>query len=215
METRTHRQQAAEATKERLISIAWDIVRREGPAALTLRRLANDADVAVGLPNLHFGTREGLIDALRIRAWDALDGRTDGELGPFPDAHGEGTDYEALIRRGFETAARFAVEEPRLYALLTPAPGQRLSDDVLLREVQTARRLVALLVRGAETGQLRAQEDPIAVALAFWSSVQGAIARMQVRGHPLVEQYNARVLAEVLDTFFARLRAPRREEQGR
>jgi hypothetical protein len=55
---------------------------------------------------------------------------------------------------------------------------------------------------------LRVDGDPIVLALALWSSVQGAIARMQVRAHPLMERVQARLLDTVLDTFVARLRPP-------
>ena len=220
---RTARRVAADETKQRLLDLAWDVVRREGLAGLTLRRLATLAGVAVGLTNLHFGSREGLVDQLRIRAWDTLDQRIERVLGPFSAAPPPDFDYEAAIRRGIDATLRFALAEPALYALLTPAAGQTLSDTVLAREVVTARRLVTLLTQGAAANHLRVDGDPIVLALALWSSVQGAIARMQVRAHPLMERVQARILDTVIDTFVARLRCspcpaastPPRPKRGR
>lgn len=51
-------------TRRRILDAADQLLRRLGPARLALRRVAEQAEVSVGLINYHFGGRQGLLEAL-------------------------------------------------------------------------------------------------------------------------------------------------------
>ena len=200
--TATRRLQA-DHTRARMLEAAWDMVRTHGPAAFTVRRLASRVVVATGLPSVHFGSREGLLDELRVRVWDQIDAviataQRDPALAT----------VEARVRAGIRAVAQFALDEPHLYALLALVPGAVLSDAVLAREVRTAQPFVQRLIEGAAAGELRFSGDPVVFALALWTSVQGYVLRMSATLPAPFRAYQARVLDEILDAFFARVRAP-------
>jgi AcrR family transcriptional regulator len=196
----------ADATRERLLSLAFEMVRTRGAAALTTRALATRARVATGLPFAHFPTREALLDALRLRAWDRLE----IAIAPPP-----GWDPNALARDAFEPALRaaldaivaFALAEPHVYDLVAVTPGETLRGAVLAREVRAAARLVALLQAGARAGAFRIEGDGVVFALALWTSLQGFVARMRADLDPGFRAIQARVKDELFECFLVRIRA--------
>ena len=54
----------AQARRQQLLTVAWQLVRQEGSAALTLGRVAEDAGVSKPVVYDHFNTRQGLLAAL-------------------------------------------------------------------------------------------------------------------------------------------------------
>lgn len=51
-------------TRRRILDAADQLLRRLGPSRLALRRVAEQAEVSVGLINYHFGGKQGLLEAL-------------------------------------------------------------------------------------------------------------------------------------------------------
>lgn len=203
----TPRALRADATRERLIDVAWKLARREGALALTTRRVALAAGVATGLPFAHFGTRDGLIDELRLRAWDEVD----REVEPLRREHEARVprDHERAVREGLHAIVAFARREPHLYALVAITPGMKLSHAVMLREAASAQRFVQHLFDAQAAGELRFEGDPTVFALALWTSVQGFIQRSLAELEPVFRAYQEQVLDTMLDAFFASVRAPR------
>ena len=204
------RQQQADQTRERLLGAAWDIVCEAGPAAFSMRTLATRANVATGLPFAHFGSREALLDALRIRAWDQLEAAVVPEP-PVDPTTLPASGYEAGMRAAMTAIADFALREPFVYDLVAIVPGMRLGGAVLEREVRAAGRLVAFLRAGEAAGAFRFESDVVVFALALWTSLQGFVTRMRADLDPGFRAIQQRVLAELLDSFCARIRpeAPR------
>lgn len=64
MSPRRHTPQEAARLRERLITVAAEIVRQDGAKALTMRALASEAGCAVGLPYTAFADRTELIEAV-------------------------------------------------------------------------------------------------------------------------------------------------------
>lgn len=208
--TTTPRQQQADLTRERLLDIAWDLVREGGPVRFAMRTLATRANVATGLPFAHFGSREALLDELRIRAWDRL------EAAVIPDPPIDPTAlpiaaYEPGLRAALTAIADFALREPYVYDLVAIAPGVRLGGAVLEREVRAASRLIAFLRAGETAGAFHFECDVVVFALALWTSLQGFVTRMRADLDPGFRAIQQRVLDELLDSFCARIRseAPR------
>ena len=206
----TPRQQQADLTRERLLDAAWDLVREAGPTAFAMRALATRAGVATGLPFAHFGSREALLDELRIRAWDQLEAAVVPEP-PIDPATLPASAYEAGLRAALTAIADFALREPTVYDLVAIVPGMRLGGAVLEREVRAASRLVAFLRAGEAAGAFRFESDVVVFALALWTSLQGFVTRMRADLDPGFRAIQQRVLEELLDSFCARIRpeAPR------
>jgi AcrR family transcriptional regulator len=199
------RRQQADDTRQRLLDLAWEMVRRHGPEGFTMRQLALQAGVAVGLPYAHFKSREGLLDELRIRFWDRLDDQLAAATGSSLDAAAPES-YERMTRFGLATAVRFALEEPNLYRLIALQPGSRLTESVFQRELRTAQPFVTFLLRGQEAGEFHFAGDPTVFALALWTSIQGYVLRMGAQLPEVMRPYQRQVLEEIFEAFFARIR---------
>jgi len=207
------RKQQADETRARLIDLAWEMVAREGTADFTMRQLAARAGVAVGLPYAYFKTREGLLDELRIRVWDRIDEVILAATGVPPD-QATPESFEAFVRAGLKAVVRFALGEPHVYGLIALTPGVTLSEHVLARELQSAQPFINFLIRGEEQGEFEFEGNPTVFALALWTSVQGYVQRMGARMPDIFKPFQENVLDEILDAFFARIRATRRTRTG-
>lgn len=192
-------------TRERLLDLAYTIVRDEGLEALTIRELATRGDVAVGLPHAHFRSRDGLLDELRARAWDEFDRVVDGVFDPasITDAT---TDYEGVVRGCVRAIVDFAFREPNLFEILMVTPSTQISEAILAREMRTAKRFVDFLTAGQRHGVFHFESDPFVFALALWTSLTGYVQRASADMLPAARKYHGRVLDEILDTYFARIR---------
>jgi AcrR family transcriptional regulator len=206
-----NRRQQADETRQRLLDLAWDMVHGDGPEKLNLRQLAGRAGVAVGLPYAHFKSRDGLLDALRLRFWDHLDSLLAAGTGMTPDT-AQPESFERMTRLGLTTAARFALTAPNLFRLIALQPGATLSDEVFARELRTAQPFIAFLMRGQEAGEFHFDGDPTVFALALWTSIQGYVLRMGAQLPEPMRAYQERVLEEIFEAFFARIR---RRDAGR
>lgn len=200
------RREQADDTRERLLAAAWELVRTRGVAELSIRKLAMRAHVSVGLPHAHFGSRGGLLDALRIRAWDEIDGVIEATVGP-PSAVPD--DYEAHARRALNAVVDHSLTEPRLFELVALTPGVVMSDAVFQREAASAQKFLAFLLDGERAGAFRFHGDAVVFALSLWTSVQGFILRSSATTTPILQQVQAKVLDEILEAFFARVRVAR------
>lgn len=193
------------STRERLVELAYAIVQDEGLSALTIRELAQRAEVAVGLPHAHFGSREGLLDELRTRAWDEFDRVVDQVFDP-ESPLGPDTDFEGVVRDCVRAIVDFAFREPNLFDMLVVTPQTSFSEAILLREMRTAKRFVDFLVGGQELGAFHFETDPFVFALALWTSIVGYAQRAGADMLPAARKYHSRVLDEVLDVYLARIR---------
>jgi len=128
-------------TRDRLISAAWECVRRSGPAGATSRAITNAADANLGAITYHFGSKDALlavavgaaIEALVEPALDALRDETLDPAGRLLEAvarlqraYGESADeapayLEVLIdsRRNPELQARVGEVFARMRTVLT------------------------------------------------------------------------------------------------
>lgn len=196
------------STRERLVDLAYTIARDEGLEALTIRELAQRGDVAVGLPHAHFGSRDGLLDELRVRAWDEFDRVVDQVFDPQAPL-GPQTDYETVVRACVKAIVDFAFREPNLFELLVVTPQTTVSEPILQREMRTAKRFVDFLVAGESHGVFRFESDPFVFALALWTSIVGYAQRAGADMLPAARKYHARVLDALLDVYLGSIRTQR------
>src|SRR4051794_22977587 len=94
-------------TAEALLDQAERIVETEGLDALTVRRVAEDTGTTTRAVYSVFGSKDGLIVALGVRAFDLLRTR----VSSLPTTDDPAAD---LVDAGVDVFRRFAVEHPSL-----------------------------------------------------------------------------------------------------
>lgn len=151
-----------------LIDAAESVLAREGPTAVTVRAVATEAGVApMGVYN-RFGGKDGLIEALLIRAFDGLRAAV--------TTHGERDPLDRLLRAGRRYRA-FALGHPQHYAVMfgRAIPGDLMTERVQEHAVAAFGELVAHVEFAMASGAVPAG-DAQDVAQQLWSSLHGAVS---------------------------------------
>ena len=154
--------------EQALVDAAEAVLVRDGPSAVTVRAVAAQAGVApMGVYN-RFGGKDGLVEALLIRAFDLLRAAV--------ETHGETDPLERLLASG-RRYREFAVSHPQHYAVMF---GQAISGDVMTDRVgdqaETAFGALVSHVDYAMTGGAISPGNSFDVAQQIWSTVHGAVA---------------------------------------
>ena len=168
---RSRVQQAAE-TREELIRAAMALFAQHGYGEVSVQTIGAAIGGSRGLVNFHFGSKDGLLEAVVervIRDWEHE------TLLPLV---GDRTGLDAV--RAAVDAHRQALADSSdmvriYYALMFEAlgPGRRLSAD-FAHLSGGVRELVATWIRqGVEAGEIRADVDPEATAVALLGAVRG------------------------------------------
>jgi len=186
-----------------LIAAAEAVLIRDGPAAVTVRAVAAEAGIApMGVYN-RLGGKDGLIDALLIRGFDALRDSIAG---------GDQPDPMDRLRACCLRYRTFARTNRHYYAIMfegalphdfdTPEVGEHAiaAFDALVRNVELA----------AAAGAIRAP-DPREVAQQLWSTVHGAVT-LELQGLVLTPDAEATYQA-TMETMLRGL-DPRTPETG-
>lgn len=148
---------------------AVEVIETEGPGHFSLRSLAADLGVSHTAPRHHFGSREGVLNAVAAEGFTMLAASLRGVReggGGFLDV---GVAY-----------VEFAVANPAHFEVMFSPKLLNLSDPTL----QAARETTYAELRGgvealAASGRV---EDPPAAVLAAWSVVHG-IATLALTGN--------------------------------
>ncbi len=166
-----------------LLASAVDILESEGPDALSVRRIAADAQVAtMGVYN-HFESKNGIIEALFIQGFERLR----QALASIADVRDP---YEAL-REGGRRYRALALAHPKLYELmfLRTMPGYEPSDHALEVAARAFDALVAAVQRAMAAGVL-AEAEPTETAQIIWSNVHGWVS-LELMGIGFAEDQEA------------------------
>ncbi|MEV2274341.1 TetR/AcrR family transcriptional regulator [Nocardiopsis sp. NPDC049922] len=146
---------------------AAEVIESEGPYSFSLRSLAADLGVSHTAPRHHFGSREGVLNAIAVEGFQGLAERLRATRAAGGDFLETGVEY-----------VRFAVEHPAHFQVMF-APTLL---DVGEPELAAARRAAfAELTTGADTVAPDGGDKPAAV-VAGWSIVHG-IATLALTGN--------------------------------
>ena len=121
-----------------------------GPAALSVRQIARDLDMASSAVYRYFPSRDALLTALLIRAFDDLgDAVEDGDASAARDDHRGRWRGLALGLRGW------AVAHPHEYALTygSPVPGYAAPQDTIASATRVATALLRLVADAHAAGR--------------------------------------------------------------
>ncbi len=151
-----------------LIAAAEAVLERDGPTAVSVRTVAAEAGVApMGIYN-HLHGKDGLIDGLLIRGFDALRAAVahQGEPDPVQRLRASGIRYRA-----------FALAHPQYYALMFQDAIPRTTPSAQVGEHARAAfgELVANVTTAASAGRLSVS-DPVDTAQQIWAALHGAVA---------------------------------------
>ena len=166
--------------EQALVDAAETVLVRDGAAAVTVRTVAAEAGVAPMGVYSRFGGKDGLVQELLVRGFDALRAAvaaspTSAEIDPAQRLRASGVRYR-----------EFGLANPAYYALLFEGaiPHER-SATTAEHAAAAFGALVDHVRNGMAAGSL-AEGDAFDVAQQIWSTVHGAVA-LELKGLVLTE----------------------------
>lgn len=179
-----------------LLDAAETVLDRAGAAAVTVRAVAQQAQVApMGVYN-RFSNKEGLLAALAIRAFD--------DLAAAIDVAPAGRPVERL-RRACRGYRRFALAHPARYTLIfdVGSPAADPASPVTTR----GREVFEVLVGMVADLPVGPGLDPVEAAQALWNAQHGAVT-LELAG--VAQTRNAaKSFDQTIDILIRGLQAPR------
>jgi AcrR family transcriptional regulator len=176
-----------------LVASAAELLEKEGPDALSVRRIATEAGVApMGVYN-HFESKFGIVDALFIQGFNRLR----DALATIDEVEDP---YEALRECGRRYRA-LAWAHPKAYQImfLRAVPGYEPSDAAVQIAGSAFDALVTAVRRAMAAGVI-IEASPTETAQLIWASIHGWVS-LELVGIGFVEDQEAsfeRVCATVL-----------------
>lgn len=158
-----------DALRVRLLDEAGRLLSDEGPAALSLRRLATEAGTSTSAVYSLFGGKPGLIRAVYLEAFGRLAARL--------DAVPRGDDPAAYLVELGVAYRESALASPDLYAVMfgRAVPGFEPDKDDTDATMSAMEPLVGA-VRAALSAGVLVDVEPTVVALSLWGQVHGLVS---------------------------------------
>jgi AcrR family transcriptional regulator len=156
-----------EALRLRLLDRASQLLSAEGPKALSLRKLAGDAGTSTTAVYALFGSKPGLVDAVRIAGFRRFEARLKA-------VESSDDPVEDLVRLGL-AYRECALADPRLYSVMftRALPGFETSPEA----AELSRRMLGPVIdaiTAARSADPRA--DPAAIAVGVWGLLHGLMS---------------------------------------
>lgn len=183
---RDRRAERRAATRREILDAAWEIARRDGLAAITLREVA--ARIGMRSPSLysHVDSKNAIYDAMFGEAWAELGAAFDA-LGPPPPSA-----RKALLEKA-QTFFDFAVSDLARYLLM----NQRTIPDFTPSEQAYA---ASVAVYDRMRAVLRAQGVRSQADLDLWTALVGGFVDQQLANDPDGNRWR-RQLPRVVDMY--------------
>lgn len=157
------------ATRERLLTIARDLLLEQGIAGFSMRKVATACDLSATAIYRHFDDKDALVSAAIQEGFRVF-------ASYLMDALEEATPLERMRKAG-QRYFDFAVEHPRDYALIFMTPWQELGlhklDEETRREGGGSFQFLVDRVAECQTSGDFAPGDPRERAACVWASVHG------------------------------------------
>jgi len=176
----TRRQQRREATLAEIGAAARAALAAEGPDAVTLRGIATHLGMAPAGVHYYFPTRDDLIAAVIVDAFDDLAAVTEAAV--------DGTTGPSSWREAALACRRWALDNPELFALAHSTTAARLKErpGLLDAKDRAVRALMNPLAAAVAAGQLRPPATPGRITAALrsqlgaWSAAAGVPGEQRV-----------------------------------
>jgi AcrR family transcriptional regulator len=170
-----------DSVADTLIRAASEILKTDGPAGLTVRRIAASAGVSTMNVYSRFGGKEGVVDQLYMEGFR--------RLGATVVAATNNDNVLDGIRAACLAYREFALDNPTLYSVMfdRPVPDFEPSAEATAVADATLELLVGRLTRARDAG-LIATGNPFHVAAIVWATCHGAISlEMKELGPPEID----------------------------
>jgi AcrR family transcriptional regulator len=200
------RREQREALRERILEVSRAIVKREGFASLSMRKLAEAIDYSPAALYLHFKSRGDIARALCKEGHASL---RDAFL-----AHTSIADPAARLNAMGRAYVEFGLAEPETYRLMFMEPagfagaGADAKDNVngngrAADSGATALSLIAdAFVELRASDRLPPRAAPVACAEGLWANLHGIVA-LKLNGAALPETPAATLVELSLDAWYA------------
>ncbi|MGA8531182.1 MAG: TetR/AcrR family transcriptional regulator [Acidobacteriaceae bacterium] len=159
---------AGNATAERILAAAGELLDREGAGAVTMRRVAAAVGITAMAVYRHFPNHEGMLNAVADAGFVAFRERL---------LAAGGRDTEQQLSALLDVWLDFALEKPRLFELmfLTMRPGARVfPEDFRAGASPTANIAAAMIGEGMRNGVFR-RDDVWEITLEMGALLQGMV----------------------------------------
>ncbi len=151
-----------------LLRAANHVLAHEGPAALTVRRIASVAGVSTMNVYSRFGGKDGVVEHLYVEGFKRLS----DALGSISVTDDPMVD----LRSSGEAYRRFALEHPTYYAVMFDAVVEfDPSPQAVAHAGGTLQLLADRLARAMDAGLLTAA-DPVMTAASVWAACHGVVS---------------------------------------
>ena len=152
---RTARERVREEMTSQILAVARDHMAREGAAALSLRSVARDLEMAPSALYRYFDGRDALLSALILAAYESLAAEAERAADAAEAAHaGDAEGFEAVAR----AMRAWALANPHEWGLVfgTPVPGYQAPEATVVPYARAAAAMVRPLVAARAAGRLAA-----------------------------------------------------------
>ncbi|WP_244813581.1 TetR/AcrR family transcriptional regulator [Caballeronia sp. Lep1P3] len=187
---RQHKRQQREALRERILEVSRGIVRSEGLASLSMRKLADAIDYSPAALYLHFASRAEIARALREEGHAQLR----AAFAP----HAGIADAAARVRALARAYVVFGLAEPETYRLMFMEAAEQAED----AGGGTLALVADAFAELRRAGRLPRDAAPAAWAQALWANLHGIVA-LELSGAALPGTTAGQLVELSLDTWLA------------
>jgi AcrR family transcriptional regulator len=195
-----------EATREALLAAAERLVETGGPAAVSVRAVANEIGTTTRAVYSSFGSKEGLLAALAQRSFELLR----DELAKLPRTDDPAGD---LVEAGLRVFRPMAIEHPSMFGLafLRAAPDLDLGEGVRATASEGFALLCDRVQRLADLDQLGGRQ--VAVATTEFNAMCQGLATTELRSPYLLGADPEHAWRDAFETLVSGFRGPVAQRQ--
>jgi AcrR family transcriptional regulator len=193
------RREQRQALRERILDVSREIVKREGFASLSMRKLAEAIDYSPAALYLHFRSRGDIARALRLEGH--------ARLREAFVAHATIADPAARLNAMARAYVEFGLAEPETYRLMFmepagPTDGANEANQTVEPGMATLSLIADAFVELRAADRLPPHAAPRACAEGLWANLHGIVA-LKLNGAALPETPAATLVELSLDAWFA------------
>src|SRR6516165_662261 len=174
---RSARERVREVMSAEILAVAREHVAQEGAAALSLRSVARDLEMAPSALYRYFDGRDALLSALILHAYESLAAEAEraavraAAATSQPEAGSTGDAERFLVVP--RAIRRWALAHPHEWGLIfgTPVPGYQAPEDTVEPYARIAAAMVRPVVEAQAAGRLRAEPGRRTVSDALRDAV--------------------------------------------
>jgi len=188
-------------TSEKISAVALRILEKEGPEAVSMRRVAKAVGITPMAIYHHFPNREALLRTVTDREFAKLADRFENALGRGP--------AEVKLLHILDNYLDYALEHPRIFDYVFSqyrSGARRFPEDFVARRSPTLNRVADAIEDAMRQGLLK-KDDLWEVALELWAHVHGYVTLYRAGRFSLSEEQFRRLYRRSLRRLLHGLKA--------